>query len=141
VQEASLAWEKRQASMRAKLQREEAASAFADWWSTVGGASAGANMYAQAASAARRATSGASSTTSSYSSYDGQDPNSSGEYEGSYNGSAYGDDDASGTKEGARIAKLAAKAARAARQWKSWQELQRRSKQASLLLTATSSQD
>jgi hypothetical protein len=120
--------------MRAKLQREEAATAWADWWSTVGGASAGANMYAQAASAARRATSGASSTTSSY---DGQDPSGSGEYDSSYNG----DGDVSGTKEGARIAKLAAKAARAARQWKSWQELQRRSKQASLLLTATSSQD
>jgi hypothetical protein len=47
LQEASLAWEKRQASMRAKLQREEAANAWASWWSSVGGASAGANMYAQ----------------------------------------------------------------------------------------------
>ncbi|KAF6266417.1 hypothetical protein COO60DRAFT_1474816 [Scenedesmus sp. NREL 46B-D3] len=136
--EASLAWEKRQASMRAKLEQEEAASAWADWWSTVGGASAGANMYAQAASAARRATSGASSATSSY---DGQDPSSSGEYDGDFNGTSNEDGDTVGTKEGARIAKLAAKAARAARQWKSWQELQRRSKQSSLLLTATSSQD
>uniref|UniRef100_A0A383VAV8 J domain-containing protein n=1 Tax=Tetradesmus obliquus TaxID=3088 RepID=A0A383VAV8_TETOB len=142
--EASIAWEKRQAAMRAKLQREEAASAFASWWSAVGGASAGANMYAQAASAARRAASGAASASSSYDG--GDNPSSSGEYDsssyGDYSGYGEGNGDAGpGTKEGARIAKLAAKAARAARQWKSWQELQRRGKQSSLLLTATSSQD
>lgn len=87
-------------------------------------------MYAQAQAATRRAASG------SYSSYDGGDSTTS---SGSYDGEEFNSDgDFSGTKEGARIAKLAARAARAARQWKSWQELQQRSRRAGLLLTAVS---
>lgn len=104
-------------------------------WAVCGcaGASAGANMYAQAQEATRRAASG------SYSSYDAGDE---GDYESSsssFDGEDFGSSSGyNGTKEGARIAKLAAKAARAARQWKSWQELQQRNRRSGLLLTAVS---
>lgn len=191
-QEASIAWEKRQAEVRAKVQQEADRNSWASWWDNVAGVyacwcmnegncgcswgcglhtyshthfytpttykhtctpavphtcccphvfcaggSAGANMYAQAQEATRRAATG------SYSSYDGgDDPTSSGSYDGEdyysgSNGSSGGSSNYNGTKEGARIAKLAAKAARAARQWKSWQELQQRSRRAGLLLTAS----
>lgn len=98
------------------------------------GASAGANMYAQAQAASRRAASG------NYSSYDGGDGGSGTDTGSSYDGEEFGGDAGSfnSTKEGARIAKLAAKAARAARQWKTWQELQQRSRRSGLLIAAAS---
>eukprot|EP00877_Chromochloris_zofingiensis_P006742 jgi/Chrzof1/2320/Cz11g10260.t1 len=112
--EASLAWEKRQADVRAKLQQQQDQSTWSGFWSMSGfGASAGSNMYDKASKAG-------SSTQSDTSSQSG----------GNYTGNV-------GGREGARIANLAAKAARASRQWKSLQELQQRGKQ--LQLTAVSS--
>eukprot|EP00878_Enallax_costatus_P007198 GHUV01007542.1.p1 GENE.GHUV01007542.1~~GHUV01007542.1.p1 ORF type:complete len:273 (+),score=70.63 GHUV01007542.1:976-1794(+) len=130
--EASMAWEKRQQAVRAKLQQQQAESAWNAWMSNIG-ASAAANWYSQAAEASKRAEEArraAANASGSYSSYDEGD---------NTNGTYNGEGEYSNTKEGARIAKLAAKAARASRQWKSWQELQQRGRQVAsgMLLTAS----
>ncbi|KIY92649.1 hypothetical protein MNEG_15314 [Monoraphidium neglectum] len=127
--EASIAWEKRQAAVRARLQEEETRAGWAKFsWSaqSMGFAgfgrngAAGANFYSQPRSNAGSATSSTDGGESDAG--DGADPF----------GGAGG-----GGRERQRIAQLAARAARAARQYQQWREVYDRRKR--VLIAASTS--
>lgn len=148
LQEASIAWEKRQQLVRARRQQQKDAAAWANFWADSVGGAAGANMYAQAAQASRQAAE-AARQANWWSSGDGSSTNSSRDEGDSTWSDSFDEGDPSasssrseagasiGGKDGQRIAALAAKAARASRAWKSMQELQQQQK-GRLLLAAVS---
>jgi hypothetical protein len=153
LQEASIAWEKRQQVVRARRQQQKDAAAWANFWADSVGGAAGANMYAQATQASRQAAE-AARKASWWSSGDGGSSTNSSRDEGDSTWSDSfdeGDPSASsswseagasvGGKDGQRIAALAAKAARASRAWKSMQELQQQQKGRPLLSAVSVSVD
>lgn len=126
VQEASIAWEKRQAAVRACVEEQESRAAWAKMWPDMAAPATGARMYANAQAARSRGCSAQGSATSS------ADEDAWGDAAAGGGGSGDG-------REGGRIADLAARAARASRLWKSMQALQR-SRQALLVSVSSASE-
>ncbi|KAI8477300.1 MAG: hypothetical protein J3K34DRAFT_381734 [Monoraphidium minutum] len=132
--EASIAWEKRQAAVRARMEAESSRASWAKWswakgfegFNDAGGAAGGAGRYSNS--------------------------NSGGDYSGYASAGSGTDDGGSGTddeafggggggRERQRIARLAARAARAARQYKQWQEMNASRNRALLGATTSASGD